>query len=281
MAVLFALLSATVYGASDYFGGRCSRRLAASSLALGGELVMLVCFTALALISSDPAPTLNTMLWSLVAGVGGSLGVLGLYFALAKGNMTVVAPITGVVAALLPVVVGVATGERPGTLAIGGILLAVGAVAVVGGLLDMERGLVAPATVLLAVVVGGLFGLLFTAYAQIASDAGWWPIAVARVSGVPILGVAVTLDWRRSGRVPFADRAWLPAVLIGVLGGGANGLYLAATRRGLLSIVAVVVALYPATTVMLAARLDHERPSRPQVMGMLAAAVAVALVTTG
>ncbi|HUF99278.1 MAG TPA: EamA family transporter [Ilumatobacter sp.] len=281
MAVVLALLSAIVYGAADYFGGRNSRRFAASSLALGGELVMLVGFAALALLSDDITPTGSTVLWSLLAGVGGSLGVLGLYFALAKGNMTVVAPITGVVAALLPVGVGLATGERPGTLAIIGIALAVGAVAVVGGLFDMDRGLVAPATVLLAVVVGALFGLLFTAYAQIDGDAGWWPIAIARVSGVPILSVAVALDWRRRGRVPFTGGAWLPAAMIGLLGGAANGFYLAASRRGLLSIVAVVVALYPATTVMLAAWLDHERPSRSQLIGMVGAAVAVALVTTG
>ncbi len=281
MAVVLALLSALVYGTSDYFGGRTSRRMAASSLAFGGEVVMLVGFTMLAVGTDYPDPSKNTVIWSLVGGVGSGLGVLGLYYALARGNMTVVAPITGVVAAILPVAVGIATGERPGVLAVVGIILAIAAVAVVGGVLDMERSLVAPATIVLAIGVGALFGLYFTAFAQVDADAGWWPLAIARMSGVPILGVAVLFDWRRSGRRPFSVGMIAPAALIGVLVGAANALYLAATRRGMLSIVAVVGALYPATTVMLAAWLDRERPSRAQGIGMVVAALAVVFVTVG
>ena len=133
MAIVLALLSALCYGTSDFIGGRASRRVPPLTVALAGELTIVpVTFVVIPLVEDAPF-TAPALWWGVLGGAAGSAGVLGLYAALSRGSMTVVAPTTGVVAAVLPVVVGVATGERPGPLAAAGIVLAMW---VVGSHLD-------------------------------------------------------------------------------------------------------------------------------------------------
>lgn len=281
MAIFLALVSALCYGTSDYLGGRASRRISPITVALAGELTLVPASLVLIPSIEDAPFTAAALWWGVLAGVAGAVGLLGLYAALARGAMTVVAPITGVVAAVLPVVVGLATGERPGLLALVGIVLALGAVALVGGAVGALHHPVAASTVLLSAVVGALFGLLFVAYAQTGDDSGMWPLLASRFGSLPLLTGAFLVARRRS-RV---DRLDVPVVRVGFAMGAlilvANACYLVATREGLLSIVAVVVSLYPASTVLLASALDRERTSRSQLFGMVTAALAVALVTTG
>ena len=195
--------------------------------------------------------------------------------------MTVVAPVTGVVAAVLPVVVGLASGERPGPVAVAGIVLAIVAVALIGGVVGALHQPVTAATVALSVVVGALFGLLFVAFAQTGDDSGLWPLLAARLGAVPFLLAAFWVARRRAAIGAIDRRVWRIGVVIGSLIMLANALYLVSTREGLLSIVAVVVSLYPASTVLLASIFDRERSTRPQLAGMVLAAIAVGLVTTG
>jgi len=208
--------------------------------------------------------------------------VLGLYLALSRGNKTVVAPITGLVAAAVPVIVGLALGERPGLAAGIGIALARMAVLLIGGIVGaVGVAGVDRATIVLAAFVGVGFGMLFVAYARTGDDAGLWPLLTSRFGATPLLIVAFLVVRRRDPDVRF-ERAAVPfGVVIGILVGLANGLYLLAARRGLLSVVAVLVALYPASTVALAAVLDGERASRSQLAGMAVAVVAVTLITVG
>jgi drug/metabolite transporter (DMT)-like permease len=214
-------------------------------------------------------------------GIAGSTGVLGLYYALARGNMTVVAPITGIVAAAVPVIVGLALGERPGLLAGVGIVLALVAVLLIGGIVGVGQVRVSPTIVLLAALVGVAFGMLFVAYSRAGEDSGLWPLLTARLGATPLLVIGLMLGRRRDRSIRPSLDAARPAVVIGVLIGLANGLYLLAAHEGLLSIVAVLVALYPASTVALAAALDGERASRSQIAGMALAIVAVATITVG
>lgn len=281
MAIVLALLSALCYGTSDYVGGRASRRISPLTVALAGELTILpVTFAVIPLVEDGPF-TAAALWWGLLGGAAGSAGVLGLYAALSRGAMTVVAPITGVVAAVLPVVVGLATGERPGPVAVTGIVLAIVAVALIGGVVGALHQPVTMPTVVLSVVVGALFGLLFVAFAQTGEDAGLWPLLAARLGAVPLLLSAFLVARRRQAVDPIDRRVWRIGLVIGSLIMLANGLYLVSTREGLLSIVAVVVSLYPASTVLLASIFDRERSSRPQLAGMMLAAVAIGLVTTG
>jgi drug/metabolite transporter (DMT)-like permease len=217
----------------------------------------------------------------MAAGAAGSIGVLGLYVALSRGNMTVVAPVTGVVAAVVPVGVGIALGERPSTASALGIVLAIVAVGLIGGVVGVTHVAVHGPTVVLAVFVGVAFGLLFVAYSRTGDDAGLWPLLAARFGGAPLLASSYVVARRRRMIAPPNRSAVAPGMAVGAMVGLANLLYLLASRRGLLSIVAVVVSLYPASTVALAAVFDGERVSRSQAAGMVLAVVAVAAITSG
>lgn len=283
MAIALALISAVLYGVSDYVGGRASRRFLATAVALAGEVVILMICLVLVPLAESESPTSDAVWWGLVAGATGSIAIVGLYVALSRGNMTVVAPVTGVVAAVVPVVIGIASGERPTALAVAGIVLAVAAVGLIGGVIELLSGggpSIAARTVVLAAAVGLGFGLLFAALAQTEEDSGLWPLLFARFTGVPVLVVAYLVQ--RRGRSTAGGRGVaIPALLIGLLIAGSNVTFLLATREGLLSVVAVVVSMYPASTICLAAMIDGERATRAQVAGMGLAVVALVMITTG
>jgi drug/metabolite transporter (DMT)-like permease len=284
MAIALALISAVLYGVSDYVGGRASRRFLATAVALAAEVViLLICLVLVPLVESED-PTSDAVWWGLVAGATGSIAIVGLYVALSRGNMTVVAPVTGVVAAIVPVVIGIASGERPTALAVAGIVFAVVAVGLIGGVIELLSGGDGPAiaarTVILAAAVGLGFGLLFAALAQTEEDSGLWPLLFARFTGVPVLVIAYLVQRRgRSG--PVGRGVAIPALVIGLLIAGSNVTFLLATREGLLSVVAVVVSMYPASTICLAAMIDGERATRAQLGGMGLAVVALVMITTG
>lgn len=280
MAVVLALLSALAYGTSDYVGGRASRRASPLTVALAGELTILPITIAAVVLLEDGPFTAGALWWGVLAGIAGTAGVIGLYAALSRGSMTIVAPITGVVAAALPVVVGLVTGDRPGALALAGIGLALVAVAAIGGAVGMVHQPVSPATVSLAVVVGVLFGTLFVAFAQ-TDDGGLWPLLSARFGSGPLLIAAYLIARRRGATEPLRPDVWRVGVAIGALIVLANTAYLLSTREGLLAVVAVLVSLYPASTVLLASVLDGERSSRSQLVGMVLAAVAVSMIAVG
>jgi drug/metabolite transporter (DMT)-like permease len=294
VAIVLALASAIMYGTSDYLGGRASRRVAPVALALFAEAVILpLCLVVIPLIEDDAAPR-SAVVWGLLAGFMGSVAVIGLYVALARGNMTVVAPITGVVSAVVPVIVGIATGERPGAVALGGIVVAMVAVALVGGLARAFGGrvshpVISPGTLALAVAVGVGFGLLFVAFSRTGEDSGLWSLLFARFTGLPVLMLAYVLYRRgafnRAGEampaVPIDRALVLPGLTVGTLVVLGNGTYVLSTREDLLSVVAVVVSMYPAATVGWAALLDGERAARSQVVGMVLAAGALAMITLG
>ncbi len=279
MPIVLALASAVTYGVSDYLGGRVSRRFAPIVVTLFAELTLLVLFAVMVPVLETDGPTTAAIWWGVAAGVAGSLGVLGLYAALSRGSMTVVAPITGIVAAVVPAITGVALGERPGAWAATGIVLAVVAVSLIAGVVGVSLQEVDTATFLLAAAVGAAFGLLFIAFSRTGDDSGLWPLLSARAGGTPLLAIVYWM-WRRRARTEFAVRGAVgPSVVIGCLIGLANGFYLASTREGLLSIVSVVVSLYPATTIVLASLLDHERAARSQIVGMVLAVAAVVMIT--
>jgi drug/metabolite transporter (DMT)-like permease len=285
MAIALAFVSAVLYGVSDYVGGRASRRSPATAVALMAELVVFgLCVVIVPLIESD-GPTSRAIWWGFAAGVTTSIGVVGLYVALARGNMTVVAPVTGLVAAIVPVAVGIASGERPSPLAVAGIVTAVIAVALIGGIAGMFAGdgtkpAVDAGTIAIALGVGLSFGLLFVSLDRSGDDAGQWPLLFARFTALPILVLTALVQFRNKWPA-FGRQLVVPAAAVGVLIAGSNASYLISTREGLLSLVAVVVAMYPASTIVLASIIDGERATRSQVAGMVLAAGALAMITTG
>ena len=281
MAILLALGSALVYGLGDYCGGRASRSIPSSVVALTGQAVSLVLVALAVLVATTPVPHLADLAWGGAAGAAGVIALVLFYWALGHGAMTVVAPSTAVVGAVVPVVAGLVQGERPHAIALVGIAMAIACVALVSGLgeADPQERSATPPRVLLAAILAGLgFGSLFVLLSRTSSDSGLWPLLAARVVSVPILVVLVLATRARPG----ADRRLLAlATVAGVLDMTANVLYLSASRRGLLSIVAVISSLYPASTVAMAFAVDRERVTRSQALGLGLAAVALVLVTAG
>lgn len=276
MAIVLALLSAVVYGTGDWFGGRAARNQASLVVAVLGQAVSLVLVGAIVVVAGTPSPAAATWWWAGGAGVVGALGIVGLYHGLAHGEVTVVAPVSAVVGAVLPAVVGIAGGERPGALAIAGIVVAIAAVALISGALGTHQHNTPRRIVALAVVVGGCFGTLFVMLDRTDSDSGMWPLVIARFASVPFLLIVGAIVGTR----PVRHRLSLSvAVLAGVFDMGANVLYLLAVRAGMISIVAVVASLYPASTVALGVGIDKERIGKWQAIGLAAAAVAVTLVS--
>lgn len=276
-AVVLALLSGLAYGVSDYVGGRASRHRSPLVITLTAEVCLTVVIVIVVPLVEGPFPDDARVWWGTIGGLGGTLGVLGLYRALSSGSMTVVAPITGVVAAVLPIGVGLALGERPGPAVGIGVAIALVAVALVGGIVGALHQPLATGVVMTAIGVGALFGLLFVAFSR-TGETGLWPLLTARAGSLPLLVAFYAFARHRELADPVDRGALVPGLTIGVLISVANGLYLVSTREGLLAVVAVLVSLYPAATVGLAMAIDHERVTRWQVLGMGLAAVGVALI---
>jgi len=276
MPILLALCSALVYGVGDYCGGRASRVQASLAVAAVGQMVSLALVGIAVIVMGTSMPGAATWGWSAAGGVIGALGIVGLYHGFAHGDISVVAPTSAVVGAVVPVAVGLSMGERPSVLALIGIVIAVTAVALVSGAIGTHQHNTPPRIVALAVAVGGCFGMLFVCLERTDHDSGMWPLVIARFASVPMLfvvsGVARVRVQRHRSSLQFA-------VTAGVFDMGANVLYLLASRGGLLSIVAVVSSLYPASTVALAFGLDKERVTKWQGIGLGAAALALVLVS--
>ena len=283
MAVVLSLLAAFSYGLSDFIGGVVSRRVSPWTIAFTSQLGGALAVVVIAAVDGG-SPGASDAAWAVLAGVGNGVGTAFLYRGLAAGRMGVVAPISGVGAALVPLTVGLVTGERPGALAWAGIAAALPAIWLVTRepLPDpSERssgagGAGGAATGVVDGVLAGLgFGLLFAALGQIPEASGFLPLALNQVVGMAVVAALATTMGQA-----FAPRRRLEYVglLSGVLGATATVLFLAATQTGLLTIAAVITSLYPAFTVLLAAALLRERIHRGQGGGLLLCAVAVALI---
>ncbi len=281
MVVLLSLGSALAYGLSDFIGGLLSRRISPWSVAVVGQSTATVLTLGLALVVSGD-PTASDWWWSALGGIGSGTGAAILYRGLGAGSMAVVAPVSALFAALVPVAVGVLTGERPEALTWLGVACALPAIWLVSQVEDHPdsgpAGRRRSAELADGVLAGLGFGLLFAALGQVPEEAGFGPLAltqaVAVVSTV-VLAVALRAPW-----LP-REGAAVQAAVVGVLGTVATAMFLLATQTGLLTVAGVLSSLYPATTVLLAALVLHERISRPQGAGLVLAAVAVALVAAG
>lgn len=292
MAILLALVAAVVYGVSDYSGGRATRSAPVVVITLLSQVASCSIGLMAAAVRGDPWPSTADALWSIAGMSASTVAIAAFYLALACGRMTVVAPITAVISAVVPVVVGIAGGERPSVLALVGVVLALVAVALVSatGHAEIEPGghdtaFAPPAgrrwrdlTIVLAVVAGVGFGLLFVFLDETSDDSGVWPIVIGQFVTMPML--ALVLAATKPGRPRDRVAAWL-AVAAGAMAVTANISYLVAVRTGLLSLVAVVTSLYPATTVLLATVIDKERLVRPQVVGLTLALGALVMVSAG
>jgi drug/metabolite transporter (DMT)-like permease len=278
VAILLAALCAVNYGLADYCGGRASRSIASTIVTLLGQATSLVLVIIGLIVIGTPMASAHDLWWGAVGGAAGGFALIAFYSALSRGAMTVVAPTTAVISAVLPVTVGLLLGERPSGTALVGIVVACLAVALVSGAIGTRHQETRFSTVVLAAVAGVGFGFIFIAFARTADDSGLWPLVSARAASLPV--VAIVVGATRPGRSGLRSVIWL-ILASGVLDMAANLFYLEASHRGLLSIVAVISSMYPVSTVCLAYGLDHERVSRTQAVGLACAATALTLVSLG
>jgi drug/metabolite transporter (DMT)-like permease len=277
MAVLLGLCAAITYGAADFVGGLVTKRASAFwvvliSQAIGAPAILLM----LPLFGGEPSRA--ALLWGAASGIGGGAGVLLLYRGLSIGRMAVVAPITAVLAAAVPVVFGLATGERPAPLSLVGVGLGFVAVALISGAPDGSGAGRVRNGVPQALGAGVFFGLFFITLDRAPEGSGMWPLLGARISALVLVGALILVTRASLKREPGTLRAIAAAGALDVL---ANAFYLSATRRGLLSLVAVLTSLYPATTILLARVFLSERLALLQVAGLLVGAGAVVLIAVG
>lgn len=277
MVIVLSLLSAAAYGLSDFIGGVLAKRVSPWAVAFVGALSGAAVVLCVSLVDGGD-PRRVDFAWSLLAGIGNGFGTAFLYRGLSSGRMGVVAPVSGVGAALLPVLVGLVSGERPGVVVWAGIVVALPAIWLVASE-PAETAPRAPRSGLLDGVLAGVgFGTLFAALAQIPEESGFLPLAANQaLAAVVIVVVATAL---RTTWLP-RSRAAYGAVACGALGGAATGLFLLATQSGFLTIAAVITSLYPAFTVLLAFSVLREHVHRAQGIGLALCAVAVGLVAGG
>ncbi|MFC4589690.1 DMT family transporter [Sphaerisporangium corydalis] len=272
--VLLATACAVVYGTADFFGGLAAKRSRVLAVVLVSQIAGLL-FVLPLLPLLPGVPGLDTIAWGMAAGLSGGLAVIMFYQALAGGVMSVVAPTTATMSAALPVLVGLTMGERPEPLALCGVALALAAVVLVSRDSGSAAGRATLGPILRSLVAGLGFGGFFILLKQVPESAGVWPLLGARTASVVVVA-ALALTTGRSLR---PGRGALPAIIAtGVLDMAANVLYLLAVQRGLLILVAVLVSLYPASTLLLARYVLGERLNAVQAAGVGLALGAVALI---
>lgn len=273
---LLALGSALTWGVADFSGGMLSRRLPSAAVVGVSQACSLVAL--LVLLPFVPAPTSSGWIgWAIVAGLAGSGALVCFYRALAFGTVGVVSPISAL-AVSIPVIAGFAAGEQPRTLQVAGIVAAItGAVLASGPELRGEQHVKQQAIwYALAAAVG--FGITMLAIARGSASSPMFTMVGMRSASVAAFGVAAIV-LRSVGGVRPGD---LPKLaLLGLGDVTANALLGFATTMGLLSITAVLSALYPVVTVGLAAVILHERMKPVQIAGVVLAFVGVGLIAGG
>ena len=281
LSVALAGLSGLIWGVGDFSGGKATQRAAVLPVVWVSKLVSLP-LLAIYLVATYVPVTPIGLAWGGLAGIAGVVGLVLFYRALSAGAMTVVAPVTGVTSAAIPVVVGLVAGERPSPSRLLGVGCALVAIALVSLAPHPagRRQVVSRRLVAAALGAGTSFALFFILLAvagkAAGSSVGLWPIAGSQLSSVVIL--ALLLMMTRPGPWPHqATLGW--TIVAGPCDMTANVLYLLATRGGDLSIVAPIAALYPVTTVILALIIEHERLRGIQVAGLVLALAALVLVS--
>lgn len=267
-----ALLSAATYGFADFAGGMAARRAPVLTVTVVAQVAGLIAlFPGLLLVPGSPSVSAAWI--GALAGLAGASGLLLYFRGLAVGPMGTVAPLSAVVAAGLPLLVGIVGGERPGPLTVVGMLVAL--VAIVLATTGSRREKAALNGVLLGLASGAGFGLFFVILDATPADSGLWPLVFGRMASVTLLLVLTVI--RRPGR----GGGLRLMIASGVLDSAANVFFLLATRVGALGVTSVIVALYPVAVVLLARAVLRERLTGVQLASVVLAVGASVTLASG
>jgi drug/metabolite transporter (DMT)-like permease len=273
--VVFGLLSAAAWGSADFGGGLTTRRATLYGVVLVSQVTGMALALVLAVVRGEALPAAADAGWAVVAGLLGAVGIAGLYSGLAVGRMGVVAPVTGVLAAVVPVAAGIALEGLPPTIVLLGIVLAIVAVVLVSRVPGEAGG---RSGIELALVAGVALGLFNVAISRVDDALVFGPLTIVRGVEALTIGTVVIVSRRRAA-VP---SRLLPAVAaVGVLDMTGNAAFMFAQGMGALAIAAVLSSLYPVATLILAAAVLGERMTRSHAIGIAAAVAGIVLIGAG
>ena len=277
---LLALLAAGFWGVGDFSGGMGAKSAggtagAALRVVLLSHATSLVVLLGLAFAKGDPFPHGYVLAAGLAAGVAGGLSLTAFYVALARGAMGASAAISGLLAAAIPVAIAMVADGLPGWRRGAGFVVAGAAIWLIAA---GDAGPEQTGTMALAIGAGAGFGLYFVAL-KYAGPAGLiWPMATARMGSLSTCGLILLVLRGRAGAAAVTRRTMLWVLSTALFDTSGNMLFLAATRAGRLDVAAVLASLYPASTILMAAGMLGEWPTRRQRWGMAMAGLAVVLI---
>ncbi len=279
MTVLLAALSAFMYGSADFAAGYATRRNPVFSVLVVSQVMGTVVALATMPFLEPASPRTADLLWGAAAGLCGAVGLVALYRGIAETPVAVVSPVSALAGALVPMTFGLIIGERPSSLAWAGAALCLPAAV----LLSVERGRPgeAPAVrraLLLGLAAGAGFGGFFVSMSRTPAGSGLWPLIAARATSVAAV-LLVSAFARRRFTVAVRDLGWV--LVGGLLDMGANIAFLLAARSGMLVLVSVITATFPAPTVLLARLFMHQRLGPARAAGLAMAIAGVALIGAG
>lgn len=271
-AVVFGLVSAASWGAGNFSGGIASKRQNAIVVVAVSQVFGAVLLAALALISREAVPPVQHLGYGAMAGIAGALGLAALYQGLATASMGIVAPLTAVIAAALPVIFGILSVGLPGNRQLGGFIFAFAGIWIISHQGDAR---LATRALILAFISGIGFGLFYIFIDQVSESAVFWPLVIARLTSVTLMSLIL---WRR-GQTIRRPLNVPHLALTGILETGGSIFFALASASGRLDIAAVLSSLYPAATVFLAWVMLKERLSSRQWVGIAATLTAIVLIT--
>ncbi|WP_082952759.1 EamA family transporter [Mycolicibacter sinensis] len=275
-----ALLSAASFGVTDFVGGVAARQVAALRVILISTPVSMVLIGGLAAVCGGSV-TANAVVYGALGGISQAIGIWWFFSALGAGPISVVSPLAALVDAAVPIGFGFLLGERPSPVATAGILLALTAVVLIsreasGAGAGPHR--FTPKVAWLTIGSGFALGLNFVCIDHTELQSRLWPLLFARAAATVLVVVLATATRNATPPSGFPLRL---ALVAGVLDTGANVTMVLTLHTSLLSLGSVLISLYPAATVVLAIVVLRERVHRWQVVGMVLAAAAVAMITAG
>ncbi len=280
MAVILGILVAITFGSGDFAGGRASMKSPTPGVLLVSQCCAAIGAVVIALTVGSRVATAD-LLFGVAAGATNVVGLGLLYRGLATGTMSVVAPVTALVASMVPVGWGLAHGEHPATLVLAGIVVEMGAAALIAKGPERTSERSPRDGMLTAVAAGAALGSSLVLYAQTSRASGFWPVLTARVSATAL--VLVLVWWLRRSRELDLPRGSgrAMAAIAGFLDVTAATLLLVALREGMIVVVAPIASLAPGFTVFLAWALLREKVGGVQRVGLVLALGGLALVSSG
>jgi drug/metabolite transporter (DMT)-like permease len=275
LSILYGILAAASWGAADFIGGIATKRTAAYRVLFLAEVAGLVPFLALALLTHERIPPAMELFLGALASLVGLTGLTILYRALADGKMSIAAPVSALLAALVPVVFGLLTLGIPSPTTLLGFGCTLGAVWLISQS-NSTGWRFTLSDLRLPLFAGIFFGFYFVLLHAATRHAFYWVLVAARLAGFLALGFYALVT--RQPALPPRE-VWLHAIMNGIIDIAGSAFFVLASETGRMDVAAVLGALYPASTVFLAWVILKERITRMQTMGIALAFVAIVLFT--